>query len=937
MSKAEGALALVMGGGGARAAYQVGFLSCLAHHWPLLHAPILTGVSAGAINAAFLACHAGRFDAAVDDLVELWSNLTTEQVIESDTLSFTSTIARWGMRLVSGGSSVGPSVRGLVDTAPLRKLLEQALRAEDGVLVGIDEKVRRGALSAIGITTTDYATGQSITHVQGADPPMWRRPHRRSEPAVLTVDHVMASSALPLFFPAVQVGESWHGDGGVRLTAPLAPALHLGAERILAISTRYRRSQGEADRPVIQGYPPPAQVLGVLMNAIFLDMLDHDALNMARINQLVESLPPERRGDLRVARLLVLRPSQDLARLAGEYEPRLPQPFRFLTRGLGTRETRSPDSLSMILFEPGYLRHLIQLGIQDAERRLPEIEAFLEGRGDPSAPAHGLLAHLRPAGPNVRAAWSPGPLGSPWDRSARPRYRGRARGPRRTSHARGLHAAPFRDRGRLPRPTAPGPTSRAGPRRRDARARPARPRRARGPPARARQRAPRRRQRAAAGTLARRARVAGPAAGQGRGRARETGDPRRGQPRRTPGPLQRAGPVADRGAARTRRRRRADPRPARSRPRSTSCRAPTPIRPSCASPRPCRRPRPAVTASTTTATDARARIPSPTSTATARSRGCGSPIPRAPGCADEADPRASVEADRAKGQRGRWKLVREGRDSDGDGLAAEDGPRNAVVNENFASGWREHGPRAGQFPMDEPEARALADFVIEHRDIALVLSYGVLDNLVEAPEQVKEPEGGGRRRFGGGPPEAGWLERDARLLAELARRRKEATGREPEGSGDGEGSFQTWAYDHRGLFSLAATLWDVPTEVPSEVPSGEDAQPPDAAEAEQPAPSVAGAAEARRGPAVTRPGVWPGATRAASKRASSPGPPSSTPSSARSRSAASCPTRASSRPRDAARDRAGRARLPARPGRAAPARRDRRRPGARARPTGWSR
>lgn len=379
MSAADGKLGLVMGGGGARAAYQVGFLSCLARHWPELSLPIVTGVSAGAINAAFLACHAGSFERAAADLVDLWSELTVDEVMETRAGSLLGIASRWSLRLLSGGSRLAPPVRGLVDTAPLRALLERVLRAEAGVLVGVDENLRRGRLEALAITTTDYATGQSITFVQGSQPPMWRRPHRRSAQARMTVEHVMASAALPLFFPAVQLSDSWHGDGGIRLTAPLSPALHLGAGRILAISTRYQRTQAEADRPATRGYPPPAQVLGVLMNSIFLDMLDFDALNMDRINRLVAALPEQQRGPLRTAELLVLRPSRDLAELAGEYEPRLPKALRFLTRGLGTRETKSPDSLSMIMFQPDYLQHMIRLGAQDAERRLEEIGAFLAG------------------------------------------------------------------------------------------------------------------------------------------------------------------------------------------------------------------------------------------------------------------------------------------------------------------------------------------------------------------------------------------------------------------------------------------------------------------------------------------------------------------------------------------------------------------------------
>lgn len=373
-------LGLVMGGGGARASYQVGFLSCLAKHFPELEIPIVTGVSAGAINTAFLAGHEGPFETAVEELTDLWSNLTTDQVIASGTGSFARNVLRWGARLVGGGTKLAPPTRGLVDTTPLARFLRHHLEVDEaGRLLGVARNIERGRLTSVAVTTTDYGTGQSITFVEGRDPPMWRRPTRRSVEAPLTVDHVMASAALPLFFPAVRVGNSWHGDGGIRLTAPLSPALHLGAERILAISTRYQKTVDEAEQPATRGYPPPAQVLGVLMNAIFLDMLDFDALNMGRINELLERLPPEQRGGLRPAKLLLMRPSQDLSKLATQYEAKLPGALRFLTRGLGTRETKSPDSLSMILFEPDYMKHMMRIGIEDAERRLSEIEAFLTG------------------------------------------------------------------------------------------------------------------------------------------------------------------------------------------------------------------------------------------------------------------------------------------------------------------------------------------------------------------------------------------------------------------------------------------------------------------------------------------------------------------------------------------------------------------------------
>ncbi len=192
-------------------------------------------------------------------------------------------------------------------------------------------------------------------------------------------DQEQPNSRLPLSLD----DEEYFGDGGLRLSAPLSPAIHLGAEKILAISTRYNRTAAEARLPEVTGYPPPAQVLGVLLNSVFLDLLDQDALRLERLNHLLEKLPPGERGDLRPVKLLVLRPSVDLGRLANEFEPQLPKTFRFLTRGLGTRQTKSPDFLSMVLFQPDYIGRLIELGESDAESRASEIDAFIRA-GAPS-------------------------------------------------------------------------------------------------------------------------------------------------------------------------------------------------------------------------------------------------------------------------------------------------------------------------------------------------------------------------------------------------------------------------------------------------------------------------------------------------------------------------------------------------------------------------
>lgn len=368
-----------MSGGGARAAYQVGLLRWLARTHPGLHVPIVTGVSAGAINAAYLASHVEDFRTRVESLAQLWSHLTADQVFRVDSLSLLRNVLRLGLKLVSGGTMTAHRSYAAVDTKPLWGLLERELGARGEELPGIEANLAKGALKAVAITTSSYSTGQSITWVQGSGISQWERAHRRSINVRVGVRHVMASAALPIFFPASEIDGQWYGDGGMRLTAPLSPAVHLGANRILAISTRYARSRAEADQPAVTGYPPPAQIIGNLFNAVFLDLFDADALTMERMNRLTDQLPPELRAEFRPIRLVVLRPSRDLGKLANEYEARLPGAFRFMTRGLGTRETRSNDLLSLLMFQPDYLTRLIDLGEADAEARRDEIEALLEG------------------------------------------------------------------------------------------------------------------------------------------------------------------------------------------------------------------------------------------------------------------------------------------------------------------------------------------------------------------------------------------------------------------------------------------------------------------------------------------------------------------------------------------------------------------------------
>jgi NTE family protein len=376
-------LTVALTGGGARAAYQVGVLRRLAREFPDLAPDVLTGVSAGGINAAYLAAHPESFSRRLENLADIWASLRIEDVFRVDLRDLASRTVRWGGRLLSAGRSPLPPARSLVDTAPLRSLLERMLAAKSGRIEGIARSLEEGWLRAVALTACSYTTGQSITWVQARESGVatWEHPQHKSAACALRVDHVMASASLPFFFPAAEVDGAWYGDGGIRLTSPLSPAVHLGARHILAVSTRYAGTREEASRPAVVGYPPPAQVAGVLYNAIFLDQLDSDALQMQRINEFIPWLPEGNRGQLRRIELLVLRPSQDLGRLANAYEAELPRAFRFLTRGLGTRETRSNDMLSLVMFQPDYVRHLIELGDADASARLPDIRRFLgEGR-----------------------------------------------------------------------------------------------------------------------------------------------------------------------------------------------------------------------------------------------------------------------------------------------------------------------------------------------------------------------------------------------------------------------------------------------------------------------------------------------------------------------------------------------------------------------------
>lgn len=372
-----GDLAIMLTGGGARAAYQVGLLRGIAKHFPNLRFQIITGVSAGAINAIFLAAHEGTLAEKVDLLADVWSVLECEHIFRFDAkalIPFRSALAS----IFPGRKWARP--HGVFDTTPLRRLLERVLHTRSGAPIeGIIRNIRSGQLHAVALITLDYSTGQSVRWVQGRAIDVFEEPNRRSAVTELTVEHVLASAALPFVFPAVRIGSEWHGDGGIRLAAPLSSAVHLGAHRIVAMSTGYQRTPDEADTPVTSGYPPAMQILSQLVNAVFLDVIDEDVLRMERMNEMLRKMNAADRNGFKPIDLLVLRPSIDLSKLSAEYERYLPRNLKLMMRSLGGRETASPDLTSMLMFEPRYLERLLAIGEADVEARLEELRSFFEG------------------------------------------------------------------------------------------------------------------------------------------------------------------------------------------------------------------------------------------------------------------------------------------------------------------------------------------------------------------------------------------------------------------------------------------------------------------------------------------------------------------------------------------------------------------------------
>jgi NTE family protein len=366
--------ALILTGGGARAGYQVGVLKAIRELLPEPKRnpfPILCGTSAGAINAASMAVWAEDFGAGVDNLLKVWENFSANQVYRADPAGIGVAGARWLSTLAIGWLT-HRAPRSLLDNSPLRRLLGDSLD-----FGRIASAIESGALRSISITCSGYSSGQSVSFFQGhEDLETWRRSQRIGAPTAITLDHLMASSAIPFIFPAVHLNREWFGDGSMRQVAPVSPAIHLGADKILVIGAG--RMADENARPRAEVYPSLAQIA---VSSIFLDSMSVDLERMNRINHTLSLIPEDVRREkgmsLRPIEVLAIAPSQRLDHLAARHASVLPWALRALLRGIGAMNRNGGALTSYLLFERPYTTALIELGYADTMARRDEVRRFL--------------------------------------------------------------------------------------------------------------------------------------------------------------------------------------------------------------------------------------------------------------------------------------------------------------------------------------------------------------------------------------------------------------------------------------------------------------------------------------------------------------------------------------------------------------------------------
>lgn len=370
---------VVLTGGGARAAYQVGVMRAVSDIYPSWEHPfkVIVGTSAGAINALGLASGGGLFRHNISRLERIWSSLTVEQIYKSHALDVLRNVTRVARTIFSGDGSTGPL--SLLDNAPLRDLLAQELDFDE-----VRRTIADGHLSAVGVNACGYTTGQNLCFFDGHEGlQSWSGGQRAGARTVLDLKHVLASSAIPTVFPPVAINREYFGDGVTRQMAHISPAIHLGAERILVIgvSSNRRIIPARPDKPVV---PTFSHVVSHIFNGMFLDTLDYDTDRLRLINQLVELIPSSQLVaagiDLKPVRLLEISPSEEIDEIAAKYLDGLPLLLRNLIGATTVGDKSGASLASYLLFDHRFCRDLIALGYRDAQAQAREIDEFFHER-----------------------------------------------------------------------------------------------------------------------------------------------------------------------------------------------------------------------------------------------------------------------------------------------------------------------------------------------------------------------------------------------------------------------------------------------------------------------------------------------------------------------------------------------------------------------------
>jgi len=366
---------LVLTGGGSRSAYQVGVLLALAEMLPRARNPfqVIVGTSAGAVAASVLAAEAHHWRRAVAGLERVWANFQSHQVFHVDASHMLRAGAHWVLALISGGMVLSPP-KSVLDNSPLRELL--------GVHVdcsGIRRSIERGHLRAFALCASSYSTGRTVAFFDGIDSIRdWSRVQRIGVRTQLTLDHLMASAAIPLLFPPMRIGDEYYGDGAMRQVHPLSPAIHLGADRLLIIGVRARRAAGVQVNRLPPIMPTPGEIFNYMLDTLFTDQIYSDLEQLERFNELVHAAPQAARGG-RPIETLMLAPSVDPRELAARHAREIPRGLRVLLRVIGGRDVSGDQLASYLTFEAGYTRALIELGYRDAMEARSALMAFMSG------------------------------------------------------------------------------------------------------------------------------------------------------------------------------------------------------------------------------------------------------------------------------------------------------------------------------------------------------------------------------------------------------------------------------------------------------------------------------------------------------------------------------------------------------------------------------